>query len=249
MSLAQWRFTGLEFDMLWKTAGLDRLPFPLQFRPVADHIDDLDNQRRKAAKTLLPKVDQTLHRALTDLIDPVARIEVCGFDDVCSKREIRVHAGIRRGSGAVVQQLPGERADSGTDVIVSLCNSDEVADRVVAAFPPARAGSMRPLAVHESELRQKVGGPVLRSPSEWSGRERVDSLFDRPRTCVAELTTYAGPAVDSRPTKHGRAFFLMDFAGDGRYLVKTGQTIQAVPADNAGIAAELRRLSGIVARI
>ncbi len=241
MILAQWRFTGLEFEMLWTIAGRDRLPFPLQFRPVADHIDELNVQRRDAAKTLLPRVDQTLHRALTCLLDPVARVEVCGFDDVRSKRRVRVHAGARRGFGVVTRQLPGASDDVGADVVVSLCNPQDLAQHVVSALPQVAAGSMRPFAVRDSELRKQSGGSVLRAPGDWSARERIDSFFERPRSCVAEITTFAGPTVDSRPTADGRAFFVMDFEGDGRYLVKTGETIQAAPTDSAEIAAELQR--------
>lgn len=39
--MSEWRFTGLQFQILWSAYGSDRLPYPLRYRPVADSFEDL----------------------------------------------------------------------------------------------------------------------------------------------------------------------------------------------------------------
>jgi hypothetical protein len=246
---ARWLFGGAEFEVLLRGFGRDRLPFPLQYRSACSDIHALELERLDAAKSLQPKLDQTLHAAMSALLEPAARVEVCGYANLHTTDKVRLHAGVRGHAAAVAWQHPTDDPDVGGDVALLACAAGEFPQRIIDALPNCRAGSGSRFAVARSDLRSATGGSVLHDAREDSDRARAREFFARERAAVVECTVFPGPAFDSRPTEDGSGFFLMDFPGDGRYRVRSGETIDVLAADPVAIADELRRLIAAVTRV
>ncbi|WP_242676768.1 ESX secretion-associated protein EspG [Rhodococcus sp. ABRD24] len=241
MSGGSWRFTGLEFQVLWAQLGRDRLPYPLRFRPIADTQDDLDRQRRAAARQWAPRVTETLHRHLNALAEPAVRVEVCGYAGAGLDAKVRMHAGIRGASGALAIQLPGVDDDTGGDIYLHCVAPAQLAHAIVAALPAAPAGTRRPLTFRRADL-DSGGGPILVSAGSTRTRDEVNGFFRRPRTGIGEITAFAGVAYDSRPTEDGIGLHWLDFADDGRYSVRGVDNVVAAPVSAADLASEIARL-------
>ncbi|MFD0365426.1 ESX secretion-associated protein EspG [Nocardia sp. GCM10030253] len=243
--MADWRFTGQEFELLWAAYGRDRLPYPLQFRPEEMDFSALKRQREAAVDALLGKYAVDLERALDVLLEPETRIELKGFDNRDPLAIYRFHGAVRGGVGATLVQLPGSASDTGSDVIVSYCTARQVAERAVAALPKMPAGTRDPLEVRREALAADRERPV-RAPYEVGLVEQLDRLFKRPRLAIGEITVFSGPALDARPG-FGRGFWWMDYE-DGRYYVKTGDPIIAKPLAAPAMAAEIHRLATLAQR-
>ncbi|MGF7119913.1 ESX secretion-associated protein EspG [Rhodococcus sp. AG1013] len=238
---SSWRFTGLEFEVLWRQLGRDRLPYPLRFRPTADDRDDLDRQRRAAAQYWAPRVTETLHHHLTVLAEPDIRLEVAGFAGAGLAARIRMHAGIRGTGATLAIQLPGADADTGGDVLIHGVPPMQIPHAVAAALPAVPAGSRSALRFRRSDL-DSAGGPLLVSAGATRLRDEALGLLRRPRTGIGEITAFAGVAYDGRPTADGIGLHWLDFDGDGRYTMRETGAVVVAPAATVDLAGEIQRL-------
>lgn len=237
----QWRFTGLEFQVLWQHLGLDRLPYPLRYRPVAETRHELDRQRREAAASALPRVTAALYRHLAVLAEPTVRIEVFGFAGAQERRPVRMHAGIGDGLGTFAIQLPGADLGTGDDVLLHRVEPARLPDVIASALPVLPPGSRAPLRFRRSDLR--AGRPPVLAPAGGTAvRDEALALLRRPRSGMGEITVYAGAAYDSRPTTDGAGLHWMDYPGDGRYTFRETTDISVAPASASRLAAEISRL-------
>ncbi|MBM4557640.1 ESX secretion-associated protein EspG [Rhodococcus hoagii] len=238
---SEWRFTGLEFQVLWRQLGLDRLPYPLRYRPVAETQEDLDRQRRDASAALLPRLAEALHRHLVALAEPRERIEVFGFAGRPDTAPVRLHAGIRGDTGTLAIQLPGPDVDTGGDVLLRGVAPTRIPDAIASALPRIPAGSRSPVRFRRADLHSGPGS-VLTSAGSVALRDEVRALLGRPRSGTGEITAFAGVAYDSRPTDDGVALHWLDFDGDGRYVLRGDADVVVRPAGPADVAAEVRAL-------
>lgn len=244
--MSEWRFTGLQFQILWSAYGSDRLPYPLRYRPVADSFEDLRMQREAAVAQLLDGFYSIeLMRVLEVLREPEARVEIKGFGEKGSGTTYRFHGAVNAYAGAALVQLAGTAEDIGGDVIVTGCAADQVPAQALAALPQAQAGTAAPLEVRREELAADRSRYV-RGHGESSLTQQLDRVFKRPRRSFGEIMVFPGPAVDARPS-FGRSFWWMDY-DDGRYYVKTGDPIIAKPASPAALNNEIGRLISITQR-
>ncbi|GAA5044929.1 ESX secretion-associated protein EspG [Nocardia callitridis] len=236
--MADWRFTGQEFEILWSAYGRDRLPYPLQYRPAEMDFADLKREREAAVETLLTRYSTELERALDLLLDPEVRIESKGLGghDVA----FRFHGAVRGRAGATLVQLPGSDQDTGADVLASFCTAKEVAKRAVTSLPKRSAGTHPPIEVRREQVGADRTRPV-RADYEVSVIDQLDRIFQRERIALGEVMVCPGPAIDARPS-YGRGFWWMDYA-DGRYYVKTGDPIVARPMNASAMANEIYRLA------
>ncbi|MBF6416247.1 ESX secretion-associated protein EspG [Nocardia cyriacigeorgica] len=244
--MATWRFTGLEFEILWSAYGHDRLPYPLRYRPVADDFEDLRRQREAAVDVLLEKYYSVeLVDVLTILREPEVRVEVKGYGGRDMARTYRFHGAMRAAAGATLVQLPGTTADIGGDVILTNCAANQVPAQAVAALPPAKAGTRPAVEVRRADLSADRSRYV-RNVDELSLTQQLDRVFKRRRRSLGEIMIFPGPAVDARPS-FGRSFWWMDYE-DGRYYVRTGDPIVAKPAGPTALTTEIARLAAITRR-
>ncbi|GGK38639.1 ESX secretion-associated protein EspG [Nocardia camponoti] len=237
------RFTALEFDILWAAYGTDRLPYPLQYRPLIDEWDALKRERERAVETLLANYEPLVERALVALRAPDARVEIKGFADVDDSTVIRFHGAIRDNVGTTLRQLPGPASDIGGDVVIGFGRAEEVASEAVNALPACRPGTLPPIEIRRDRLNRGSDDAEYHLGMSYA-TEHLTRVVDRPRSSFGEVAAYAGGAIDSRPTPSIRTFWWMDYP-DGRYYVRTGDPIIAEPLDAArmttGIAQMLNR--------
>lgn len=244
--MSHWRFTGLEFDILWSAFGHDRLPYPLRFRPIADDFDDLREQRAEAVGILLDKYfSPELVQVLGTLREPEVRVELKGFGNTDMARTYRFHGAMSGSAGATLVQLPGVDDDTGGDVIVANCAAGHVPAQAVAALPPVSAGKLEPLEVRREQLGAN-GNRSLRTLDGASLVHPVTRMFERPRHSMGEIRMFPGSAVDARPC-FSRGFWWMDY-DDGRYYVRTGDPIVAKPLSAKAMTSEITRLARLTRR-
>ncbi|WP_027501166.1 ESX secretion-associated protein EspG [Rhodococcus sp. UNC363MFTsu5.1] len=245
MSDGRWRLTALEFTVMWERFGRDRLPYPFQFRGTAATDEEFLADRRAAARKVVSMLDEGLYEALVALAEPVVRIELCGFRGPGHESMIRMHAGIRQSVAAVAVQLPGPDLHAGADVLLASAPVAQLGTLVAQSIPPVAPGRRRGVSVPRV-VAPVSGGSVMQPASGARGSAERDEFFRRPRTGLGEVTVFAGPAYDNRPTGDGQGFHWMDFADDGRYLVRGSDIVSALPARGEDIAAEVQRLVGVV---
>ncbi|MDI9917007.1 ESX secretion-associated protein EspG [Rhodococcus sp. IEGM 1379] len=243
MSLSQWQFSGLEFQLLWDAVGRDRLPHPLRFHPHAETMTDLTQQRQHASERLIAVLDERLHRALEALVEPNVRVEVCGLT---GQDVTRAHGVVVGGIGVLAVQLPGRQIDIGSDVTLSVGRASELPRMIVGALPQCAAGTGRWISVRQPS--NLPGHRIMNSAGDPRVAEELKRFFGRPRTSVGEIATYPGIAVDARPTDDGIAFHWCDYAADGRYIVENGETISARAASGADIVEQISSGIAEVAR-
>ncbi|MCJ0902365.1 ESX secretion-associated protein EspG [Rhodococcus sp. ARC_M6] len=243
MSMSQWQFSGLEFQLLWDAVGRDRLPYPLRFRPHAETMTDLAQQRQRASERLAVVLDERLHRTLEALAEPTVRVEVCGLT---GQDVTRAHGVVVGGIGVLAVQLPGRQIDIGSDVTLSVGRASELPRMIVDALPQCSAGTGRGISVRQP--KNLPGQGILSSAGDPRVAEELKRFFGRPRTSVGEIATYPGIAVDTRPTNDGIAFHWCDYASDGRYIVENGEIISARSASGKQIVEQISSGIAEVAR-
>ncbi|MBT2264985.1 ESX secretion-associated protein EspG [Rhodococcus erythropolis] len=244
MTTTRWQFTGLEFSILWEAIGRDRLPYPLRFRPAAETMDELREERRRAGAHLSAVIDDRLHHVLGALANPDARVEVSGFHGTNMSTLTRLHGVVAGDLGVLAAQLPGRTSDCGSDVVLSMAHPSAIPRMLVARLPACSAGSERGVSIERSKPAGEQS--FLNSAGSSRGSEEVSRFFGRERTSIGEVTAYPGGAVDSRPTDDGITFHWYDYAGDGRYIVTAGETISARSASAELTEAEIARNLGLV---
>lgn len=221
-----WRLTQPEFAAVWHLFGRDRPPFPFQFRSTDRTVGEAVASRASAAARMRQILDEDLYAAFATLADPSVRIEALGLDRLNTVYEsaVRIHAAVRGGRAVVVTE--STRPD-GFVLDVALVPAGAAACRVVESLPAATRGR-RP-ALHLPD-REPDTGRLLRDSRYRSGREVAAEFFDRPRDSTGEIAVTPGRAIDARNTSGAEGFAWADFTGDGRYLVRRADHIEAVPA-------------------
>lgn len=234
--MPEWRFTGLEFELLWSAYGRDRLPYPLRYRPEPMDFRDLRRLREAAVTTLTGMYAVELERALDILLEPDVRIELTGIDHTDPARLVRFHGAIRATAGTALTQEPGPAPDTGADIVLRYGRATQLPAAAVAALPARPPGSQPPIRLARNDIRTDRDRPVRATDGAIA---RLDRIFARPRRALGEVTVFPGPALDARPTP-GDGFWWMDY-DDGRYLVRTGDPVEAAPLSAKAMVAEIER--------
>ncbi|MFD1811354.1 ESX secretion-associated protein EspG [Rhodococcus gannanensis] len=234
----------MEFDVLWRLFGRDRLPYPMAYRSSAESADAEQRARGGAAQSLRSGVDGTLQGAMSALLEPELRVEVCAFTGAGLTSVTRVHAGLRGGSAVVVRQLPGADVDSGGDVRIAVVPRTRVSNAVIAALPSADRGTGRRLVAEP----ERGNGSLMRPVAGRGTPDDVRAFFAQRRLGIGEIGVHPGPAVDWRPTDDGGVFQWIDVA-DGRYLVnRADDVVEVLPAGAAELGSQLATLVDRVGR-
>ncbi|MFF7943087.1 ESX secretion-associated protein EspG [Nocardia gamkensis] len=235
MSRRDWSFTALGFTVLWRAVDRDVLPYPLQYRSTAETVADYESEWKSEAAGLHRRFDESLYSALRVLAEPEARIEMAGSS---GKDKLRVHAAVHYRHAVLLVQEPTASPDRGGAVHMSLIDAEGVSRRVVDLLPDVTRGSGPGIEISRHELDPEDEEPY-RVGAPPPPRARAEQFFERPRATIAHIAVYAGPAWDNRPAP-ARGFHVMDYP-DGRYLVRSGATIEAVPADTTEVRRQLDR--------
>ncbi|MEU2125379.1 ESX secretion-associated protein EspG [Nocardia niwae] len=236
MSRRDWSFTALGFTVLWRAVERDVLPYPLQYRSTAETVADYESEWKSEAAGLHRRLDESLYSALRVLAEPEARIEMAG---ISGKDKLRVHAAVHYRHAVLLVQEPTSSPDRGGAVCMSLIDAESVSRRVVELLPATERGSGPGIEISRHELDAEDEEPY-RVGAPAPPRVRAEQFFERPRSTIAHVAVYAGPAWDNRPAP-SRGFHVMDYP-DGRYLVRSGATLVAAPADTTELRTQLDRV-------
>ncbi|MEV0295405.1 ESX secretion-associated protein EspG [Nocardia sp. NPDC050710] len=239
-ALRRWRFTALEFRVLWESTGRDVLPYPLRHRSTCEYQEDFDRLRRAAAQVVVPQLDEDLVRAVEVLLMPEARVEVAGFLGPRQERKIRAHGGAHFQHAAVAVQEPGPDHDHGGDVELLFLNAEDLAPVVVGVLPECRAGQGKPMQVPVEELEKPP--PVVRDAWRPTVREEFDKFFRRPTSASTHVGVYPLGSVDNRHIKGRKDFQITDFENDGRYVSFGSRMVIVKPTDLQRITATMREM-------
>ncbi|MGK8489862.1 ESX secretion-associated protein EspG [Nocardia asiatica] len=235
-----WRFTALEFRTLWESTGRDVLPYPLQHQHTTEFRSESLRLRQAAARSLRPRIDDDLLRAVEVLLAPEARVEVAGLAGRNRNRRLRAHAGVHDQHGAVAVQEPGPDPERGGDVVLTLLSAGEVARAVVDVFPVCAPGQGKQLQASAEELRRPR--PPVRDAWRPTPREEFERFFTRAMTLIGHVGVYAMGSVDNRHTHGRKDFQLNDVEDDGRYVTFGADLLTIKPTTAERIAATLQQM-------
>ncbi|WP_109524311.1 MULTISPECIES: ESX secretion-associated protein EspG [Nocardia] len=235
----EWVFSPLAFKVLWRAADRDVLPYPLQYRSTFETVAEHDEAWKSEARGLHRILDEELYGALRVLAEPEARVEVAG---AVNGDRLRVHAALHYQHAVLLEQEPTGSPYRGGTVRMTMFDAHRLSHRIVTLLPNAPRGRGPGLEISRFDLEAEDGG-VYRLDHDGAARSslvRAKRFFERPRDLVVHVAAYAGPAWDNRPAP-SRGFHVMDYP-DGRYLVRNGTTLQAVPVDRMGLQIDLERV-------
>lgn len=243
MSRREWRVTGTEFGVALRSAGLDRLPYPLRYRENADTGTQLRTQRSAAAARLAEDRNDDLRAALEVFARPSLRIELYGFLGPNLQTIVRVHAALLGPTAVVAVQDPGATPDTGSDLVVRRLPAKAITSQLLELLPSCAPGRLRELTIHKSDLDDDRRGGILTATDHVGPHDTIATFFDRPRTLVAEFGAAPGGGYDNRTDEVSTSFHVIDYANDGRYLVRNRpDSIVAQPATSTAVAAAVDSL-------
>lgn len=241
----RWAFSAHEFAWLWENeAKRDRLPYPLMYRNTAPTLDAYRLECEQVRARLAEKSSERLTQALSVVAQPRIRLEISGFRDVASSRNVRVraHAAIADKLGVLVTQEPGPTDRIGGDIRVYAVAPDAIPALIAGCLPARSPGRLKGVRLHSSEIAYDPDRSFLHAAGISSPREQYREFFDRERDGLGRIEAFYGPAYDWRPTTDGMHISWMDYVGDGRYLVRREEEIRAIAADSPKVAAGIRQL-------
>ncbi|WP_067676216.1 ESX secretion-associated protein EspG [Nocardia miyunensis] len=238
-----WKLSQLEFYTAWQALGRDRMPFPIEFRTDIEFRSDLDRECAEAARRLvdLSRSDDGLYRALQALAQPQVHVMVFGYRLDGRERMVRMHAGIDGdGIGGVLVQEPGPAPDldAAGDIRVYLHGPGGAVGRMVSLLPDVAAGRSHGVSINRLDLAPSEtwtpGG--RRSPGEQAMR-----FFRMPYRTYVEIKVDLGAALDGWQDS-GSYLRVVDFVGEGRYLLTLGDRVEATPLTADKLRASIQQL-------
>ncbi|MFE3446543.1 ESX secretion-associated protein EspG [Nocardia sp. NPDC059180] len=252
MTQKTWTMSGLELTVLWHAIGRDILPYPLQYRPSEDTADAYDRAYKSAATRIQSILDEDIYGPLRVLVEPEARIEIAGFAgaatpimpraDADPTAMLRIHAAVSGGGAVILTQQPTAKPNTGGAVRMEYLRAHNAARRIIAALPEAPQGTARPFQINRTDIESPEDAPFtrFRDDAPRPQHDRITRFFERPRTTVAHIAVYPGPAFDNRPTPT-RDFHLIDYP-EGRYRIRTTASIQSTPTNTPDLQSHLQSL-------
>ncbi|NEW46026.1 ESX secretion-associated protein EspG [Nocardia cyriacigeorgica] len=228
-----WTFTPDEFAHIWRETDQDRHPYPLRILETPRTEHEAETLRAELATRLPLGTDPDLSACLRILAAPHTRIVAIGGGHTAGS-EIRLLATAVFDRAVLAVQEPGRTPDFGGQVRISIGHSAKLGARIAALLPktpagrePARAAAAD--AIRDDEVviaTQRAALPIRRlllKPHTAEGHIRIEPRLDRPTPPAPVHYTW------------------IDVEGDGRYLIKAGDTVHIVPAGTEQLAAQLQK--------
>lgn len=227
----RWALTSDQFAFAWEATGLDHYPYPLRIRLAARTGAERTSQLVQLRQWSRVALDGDLQVALRTLEKSDSRVEVFGL---LGTRAVRVVAAAVGGTAAVAAQSPGG------DVRLSLCRIDAMVDCIVAAMPPAQPGSAGECSAPLTDVRQDSRDVFKESPTAKSVAGQIRRVLKRPRDGIGQIIATGRPADSVHRSSHVLCW--IDVSADGRYLVRTRDDVDLIPATPCAFQRELLRI-------
>ncbi|MEV6280995.1 ESX secretion-associated protein EspG [Nocardia sp. NPDC051832] len=238
-----WRFTDLEFVVLWEELREHRLPAPFIYTSRTEYLHEAERAKREAREGLRERGDSSFDGVLAAVARPDLRITVSGCaaaDPEDPRGRIRVHAARSGPRCFVLTQLPGETIWHSGGFTVAEYNALEMADAVVARMPAYPGGH-----------RQHLTFPATLENSDCEyGQSWVRETDDSPRTdpvgefWSAPVLRFGIIQIEQGSSRFGprgvarRALAWRDVAEDGRYVL-AGDPAAAMGVDARHLIARI----------
>ncbi|WP_330179969.1 ESX secretion-associated protein EspG [Nocardia sp. NBC_01503] len=230
-----WRFTEVEFALLWRDTIGDQLPAPFLFTSRAASPQEYRATRQSARESLQEKMT----REVTDIIDAMAKsdlhLSVYGGDDrdpIHSGSMIRVLATRKGERGYLVTQLPGVSYFDRGGYTIAQCDPLRLADKIVESLPDVPAAARGDIELTSSDAHAMLY--VDRSEADdleyASSRSVVDPYEDEvssrsarflraPATNSGEIQITQGSSIFGPRGVKRHTVGWRDLDGHGRYVI------------------------------
>lgn len=252
-----WRFTDIEFFVLWQDLKEGGFPDPFYFTARTPDQEEFDRQQSEARTALRRRLTPDFAEVMRTMARPDLQVigrAMDGADYRITERLVRV-LGVREADrGYVVRQLPGETFWHSGDFTVTECPAVELADRIVAALPAAEAGRLPDTVLparteHEEMDYTYVRSQVLDSFTD-SNVERGNYLLNTPATRRGSVEIIQTRSVYGPRGRTEHELEWRDLVDDGRYVFDDQNPPVVVGADakrltnmiNSRIAAVVRAI-------
>lgn len=228
-----WTFTPDEFAHVWAETDLDRYPYPLRILETPGTESEAEKLRVELDQRLPPGADPDLSACLHILAAPHTRIAAVGSASGYHS-QIRVLACAVYDRAVLLVQEPGSIPDYGGRVRIAIGHSAKLGARIAAQLPdtpagnePARSASTESIQDDERVVVDQRAAPavrrLLRKLHSARGHIRIEPRLDRPTAATPVHYTW------------------IDVERDGRYLIKSDETVHIVPASPSQLAAQLQK--------
>jgi hypothetical protein len=247
-----WTLSGAEFAVLWGAMDRETLPGSIGYRTHSATAEQYRAELERASAAVAAKLSDNLYSALVALALSEARLSVYGGIGPKLERPIRIHAAIRQRVGVLLVQSDDD------SVAVRRVGADRVPGLLTEALPRLGPGRGRRLRARLTELRPRTDEEYLRDVSYLrevgstrpSQAQLVRRFMARERMCRGSIEIQPGPALDNRPIEGTIMLSFMDYADDGRYLVRTEDDVITIePVDQVALAEHIRLAVGSVRKL
>ncbi|MEV6323018.1 ESX secretion-associated protein EspG [Nocardia sp. NPDC051787] len=249
-----WKFSDIEFFVLWESHAKDALPSPLVFTSRTPLLDDFELEKSSTRDALRNKVDRSFGEVLETLAAPDIRITVDGWDGTDGddpKKCVRLLAARRGDAGYVVKQLPGETIWHSGGFEVTECAAVGLADAVVAQMPEAAAGKLAEVVLATdsgSDMDYAFGESAVEDSFDDTVAYRSDKFLKTEATTIGTIAVVQGSSVFGPRGVTRREILWRDVVDDGRYASTPSLPSVAVGADAARLTAMINTEVATVVR-
>ncbi|WP_225729015.1 MULTISPECIES: ESX secretion-associated protein EspG [unclassified Nocardia] len=239
-----WKFSDMEFFVLWEDQRAGFLPKPLTFASRTEWFDELLEDKAKARDALYARDDPEIKTVLAALQRPELRIELNAWDDrdrVRADARIRLY-GVRLDYRCyLVTQLPGETYRHSSGFVISEGDAHELAAAVVAALPDCPPGRDAEVVLSTmdtaGEIDYRFGRSQVRASFDDTVRERSKRFLSTPAERLGTIEIIQAHSLFGPRGMTRHRLELRDLEGDGRYLVEGEHPPIAVAADRKRMVA------------
>lgn len=228
-----------QFAMAWSRTDGDRIPYPLAVRLSARDTAERAAQLPALTDWCERTLDADLEAALRVLARPDVCVEVFGErtgEDGVTK-PVRVLGAASGNVAVVASQRPGSERDRGAELTVIAGGATSLPGRVVSMLPGCPAGTgprlNAPLSRVIEDSRNLVTMPVA-GPTEPT---RIRKLLRQRRDGIGQIVVSVRRDEELDPFG---VLCWVDVAEDGRYLVRTGNSVDLVAVDAEQFTGHLR---------
>ncbi|MGK8553660.1 ESX secretion-associated protein EspG [Nocardia gipuzkoensis] len=251
-----WRFTDVEFDVLWEPLREDALPRPFTILSRIPYYEDYLRAQYETRERLRATLDPAFDGVLDVVARPDIRVVVRGIDGknpANPEGSIQMQA-VRRGDeGYLLKQLPGETIEHSAGFTITECDPLKLADVVATELPDVGAGKGNritlPVAPEDDHMDHEYGDSRLWDTFEDTSRQSAERFLRTVPTTVGGIEISQGHSRFGPRGQLTRGLEWRDLPDDGRYVITQDTPPTAVPADSKQLVAMINTEIAAIIRV
>ncbi|MCM6776171.1 ESX secretion-associated protein EspG [Nocardia sp. CDC159] len=228
MTNTTWRYTDLEFVVLWERYSDLPFPSPLLYTSRFSRQDDYEREKRRIWEQLCDRVPTEVVWAIGTLGRPDVCVTAQGWCDQDVEnpdKHIRISAARSAVAGYVVTQLPGETRWHSGGYTIAECPARQLAATLVAALPEVAAGSRPNIPIVQPG---GIDPYKLFDDSRDTPETRSRRFLELPAATTGRIRVRQGRSKFGQRGIAEQVFSWRDLADDGRYVIAEGDDRVAV---------------------